>query len=145
MSTIPVTHERWPEVMSHMWESVDVCAGTKVPREAPDYAPYASEQAEQKDRTGARSVCWNSAAAPHNFEGFFLESGDLLVKNGEPAVAIRMYENARLSRSYARWPYQGALEARIQTARARAERFRATGEGEMMVASPLSCTGCHEG
>jgi hypothetical protein len=60
--TVPLTHERWPEVMNHMWESVDVCAGTKVSREAPNYAPYASEQAEQKDRTGARSVCWSSAA-----------------------------------------------------------------------------------
>jgi hypothetical protein len=145
MSTVPVTHERWPEVVRAMWESVDVCAGSAVSREVPDYARYASAQAEERDRSGARRVCWNSALAPHNFEGFFLQGGDVLVKNGQPDAAIRMYENARLSRSYASWPHRDALERRISSARARAERFRTTGDGEMMVDSPLACTGCHEG
>jgi hypothetical protein len=144
MSSIAADHERWPEVMNNMWESVDVCAGERVSREVPDYSPYATLAVEQRDLTNARRVCWTVPAAPHNFEGFFLHNGDVLVKDGQPDVAIRMYENAKLSRTYASWPYRDVLETRIATAEARAKRFEHDGQGEMMISSNLACTGCHQ-
>lgn len=143
LSTLPPEHARWPEVVAAMWTSVDVCAGRSVPREAPDYEPFASQKAEEADLAGRRRVCWNSALAPHNFEGFFLHNGDVLVKNGQPEVAIVMYENAKLSRTYGSWTYRDVLEERIASAPARARRFGSDGSGEMMVSSSFACTGCH--
>jgi hypothetical protein len=144
MSVLPKSHERWSEVVDAMWKSVDVCAGEKVSRQSPDYAPFNSEAAEHADLAGPRRACWNSEIAPHNFEGFFLHNGDVLVKNAQPEVAVKMYQNAKLSRSYAEWPYRDVLEQRIASVKARAERFELDGSGEMMVASAQTCTGCHQ-
>jgi hypothetical protein len=127
-----------------MWRSLDACAGEDVSRTNADYTSYASERAEQRDVTGPRRVCWNSWAAPHNFEGVFLHNGDVLVKDGQPELARAMYRNARLSRDYDSWPHRAALEQRIATAEQRSALFAAGGDGTMMVNSPLACTGCHQ-
>jgi len=37
----------------------------------------------KKTKEGKKRVCWNSWIAPHNFEGFFLNMGDMLVKSGD--------------------------------------------------------------
>src|SRR5262245_41481476 len=69
---------------------------------------------ETKD--GPKRVCWNSWIAPHNFEGFFLNFGDMLVKAGEPGLAVSMYANAKLTPDYASWPYRDVLEDRMRNA-----------------------------
>ena len=77
-------------------------------------------------KEGPRRVCWNSWIAPHNFEGFFLNFGDMLVKAGQPELAVSMYRNAQLAREYATWPYKAVLEARIRDAAKNVEAFRRT-------------------
>ncbi len=78
------------------------------------------------------------------FDRFFVHTGDVLVKNGEPELAVAMYQNARFSLSFRRWPFQETLAERIAAAEARALRFEREGEGDMMVNSTISCTGCHQ-
>lgn len=144
LSRLARTHERWPEAVKAMWTSVDVCAQAEVSRSTPNYQSYASAEIEARDVQGDRRVCWNSSIAPHNFEGFFLQSGDVLVKNGQPREAVVMYMNAKLSPSYGAWPYRDVLEARIRSAPERARQFDRGEEGVMMISSAYSCTGCHQ-
>lgn len=58
-------------------------------------------------------ACWNSWIAPHNFEGFFLNFGDMLARANDLPNARAMYEAARLPKSYAQWPYRDVLERRL--------------------------------
>jgi hypothetical protein len=95
-------------------------------------------------------VCWNSWIAPHNFEGFFLNMGDMLVKAGDWPAAQKVYANAKLSSTYASWKYRPVLEARIEQAQANVSAFNAPGRGKasgdavMMVQSRFACMGCHQ-
>jgi hypothetical protein len=101
---------------------------------------------ETKD--GPKRVCWNSWIAPHNFEDFFLNFGDMLVKAGEPERAVVMYHNARLTKDFATWPYKGVLDDRIANAARNVETFRrqdAPADGPvMMLPSRYACMGCHQ-
>ncbi len=110
----------------------------------PDYAPYM----RLETREGPRRVCWNSWIAPHNFEGFFLNFGDMLVRAGQPETAVTMYRNARLAREFATWPYRAVLEERIASATANIEIFRraepAPGAPTLMVRSAFACMACHQ-
>ena len=143
-STQPVDSDRYREALEYQWLTLDVCVGEKVDRANPDYARYM--RLETND--GPKRVCWNSWIAPHNVEGFFLNFGDMLVKAGQPEVAVIMYGNARHAREYAAWPYRAVLEARIRDVRINEEAFRraepAPGSAALMVRSPFACMGCHQ-
>jgi hypothetical protein len=108
------------------------------------YARYTRLQTKE----GAKRVCWNSWIAPHNFEGFLLNFGDMLVKAGEPEKAVTMYRNARLTSDYATWPYRHLLDARIADAARNVEVFRRAdaraGGPTIMVRSRYACMGCHQ-
>jgi hypothetical protein len=57
----------------------------------------------EETQTGKKRPCSNSWIAPHNFEGFFLNMGGMIVKQGDTATARRVYANARLSKTYDAW------------------------------------------
>jgi len=143
-SGLPVESDRFREALEQQWLNLDVCTGEKVDRANPDYARYM----RLETREGPKRVCWNSWIAPHNFEGFFLNFGDMLVKAGQPDVAVAMYANARHAREYAAWPYQAVLDARIRDAAKNVEAFRRTAPGPdaatLMVRSTFACMGCHQ-
>jgi hypothetical protein len=143
-STQPVDSERFHEALEDQWLTLDVCTGEKVDRLHPDYARYM----RLETREGPKRVCWNSWIAPHNFEGFFLNFGDMLVKAGQPEIAVAVYGNARHARQYAAWPYRAVLETRIRDAAANVHAFRqpepGPGEPTLMIRSPFACMGCHQ-
>jgi hypothetical protein len=144
VSAQPHDSLRFREGIEAQWSNLDVCVGERVDREKPDYARYM----KLETREGPKRVCWNSWIAPHNFEGFFLNFGDMLVKAGEPDRAVVMYRNAQLSREYASWPFKAALERRIAEARDNVAAFRraegASGDTAIMVRSTYACMGCHQ-
>jgi hypothetical protein len=127
-----------------LWRNAEICTGEPLDRADPDYTRYMARETRQ----GPQRVCWNSWIAPHNFEGFFLHFGDMLVKAGEPARAVVMYANARLTRDYASWPYRSVLEERIVHAERNVALFRrpepAADGPVMMVRSAFACAGCHQ-
>lgn len=130
------------EAVEAMWQTLDVCAGEPVDRENLDYAPYMDLETD----TGVKRVCWNDEKARHNFEGFFLYFGDLLVKSGDPDTAQAAYQSAQLSSTYRTWPYRAELEARIEDAPARAALFAdadPTNDPEIIAASSHQCAACH--
>jgi hypothetical protein len=144
VSAQPHDSSGFREGLEAQWLNLDVCVGERVDRANPDYGRYM--RLETKD--GPKRACWNSWIAPHNFEGFFLNLGDMLVKAGEPERAVTMYRNALLTPDYAQWPYKGVLEQRIANAGRNVEVFRRKDPPRdgpvIMVQSGYACMGCHQ-
>jgi hypothetical protein len=144
MSRLPFDDKRYAEAVAYQWQNLDVCVEERVDRRTARYDIYMAKEST----TGRKRVCWNSWIAPHNFEGFFLNMGDMLVKQGDPETARRAYANAKLSKTYDAWPFRAVLEQRMSEAEENVELFRAPQAGEkirtMMISSTFACTGCHQ-
>lgn len=140
LSRLPADSPRYREALEMQWRTLDLCAGTAVDRHTGDFSSAMSRQTTE----GPKRACWNSTIAPYNFEGFFLNMGDMLVKAGEPAVARRIYAQARLSSTYAGWPYRAVLERRIDEADANVTAFRDGTGTPMMGRSTYACMACHQ-
>ncbi len=140
----PHDSERFHDGLASQWRALDACVGETVDRRRLDYAPFMRLQTTD----GPKRVCWNSAIAPHNFEGFLLNLGDMLVKAGEPDRAIVVYGNARHAAAYATWPYRDVLEDRMRNAARYVELFRATAPAPeapaIMFHSRFACVACHQ-
>ena len=74
--------------------------------------------------------------------------GDMVVKAGDPAVARKVYAQAKLSKTYDAWPYKAVLETRIAEAESNVDAFRNPRPGEkgrvVMAGSTFTCMGCHQ-
>jgi hypothetical protein len=144
LSSQPATSKRYAEALEWMWQNIDVCIDSHLNRDNPDMHSYMHLEV----RTGHKRACWNSWIAPHNFEGFFLSIGDMLVKAGKVDAGRVAYANARLSATYAQWPYREVLETRISTAQDNVPAFSAPpGDPKrrpIMVESSFACMGCHQ-
>ncbi len=92
-------------------------------------------------------MCWNSWIAPHNFEGFFLNMGDMLVKAGDWQTAQKIYANGRLAKEYPLWKYRRVQEERIQQAQANVALFNASSNTmskvRIMINAEFACMVCH--
>src|SRR5579871_2575750 len=101
---------------------------------------------------GPERACWNSWIAPYNFEGFFLNMGDMLVKAGDWQTAIIIYRNAELAENYSTWPYKAKLEKRIKNAQNNIAAFNQPNtntysnddDKTIMFNSRFSCMACHQ-
>jgi hypothetical protein len=144
LSRLPVTNSKYADAVAYQWQNLDVCVEEKVDRRTVLYDKYMAKETT----TGRKRPCWNSWIAPHNFEGFFLNMGDMIVKQGDPATARRVYANAKLSETYQAWPFKQALEDRIAQADENVALFRKEQPGErtrtMMISSTFACMGCHQ-
>jgi hypothetical protein len=143
MSPQPADSPRFREALEWEWRNLDVCAGEKIDRANPNYSKYMSSETKE----GQKRVCWNSWIAPHNFEGFFLNMGDMLVKSGDWQTAQKIYATAKLSREYSSWKFQAVLEDRISQAQGNVALFKAPNETQktkIMINSEFSCMGCHQ-
>lgn len=144
MSTLPPESKHFREGLEWQWKTLDLCTGTSIDRNDPDYRPYMRLETQR----GPKRACWNSWIAPHNFEGFFLNMGDMLVKQGDWKTAIKIYCNAKLSKNYSCWPYRKMLERRIQHAKENVQRFQ-DGDGKtpdttILFNSGSGCVVCHQ-
>jgi hypothetical protein len=144
LSRLPHYDAKFEEALEYQWKTLERCSGTKIDRDDPDYSYALGRETLE----GAERACWNSPGVPHNFEGFFLNMGDMLVKAGSPETARTIYANARLSRTYDTWPYREVLEERIRNADANVLTFRYPTAGAktetVMVTSSFACVACHQ-
>lgn len=143
LSQLPADNPRYQEGLEYQWETLDICAGEKLDRKNPDYSKYMALET----REGPKRACWNSWIAPYNFEGFMLNFGDMLVKSGDWQTAEKVYALARLSRSYATWPYRDVLEDRIRRAQGNVAVFNSPdrgGRNGLMIRSAFACMACHQ-
>jgi uncharacterized membrane protein len=155
LSQLPHTDSKYAAAVAYQWQNLDVCAEDRVDRVTVAYDKYMAKETT----TGRKRPCWNSSIAPHNFEGFFLNMGDMLVKQGDPETARRAYSNAKLSKTYQTWPFKNILEERIVQADENIVRFRSVVDDHpgqagrehqperirtMMISSTFACMGCHQ-
>lgn len=143
LSQLPADNARYKEGLEYQWELLDLCTGATLDRQNPDYAPYM----KLETREGPKRACWNSWIAPYNFEGTMLNFGDMLVKSGDWQTAQKVYAIARLTSSYASWPYRDVLEERILRAQDNVALFngpRFGGANGLMIRSRFACMACHE-
>src|SRR5262245_5851594 len=143
-SGLPQDVPGFQRALDDQWRTLDLCAGAPVDRHEPDLAPLL----RRETHAGRQRACFNSWIAPFNWEGFFLNFGDMLVKNRDPRTAVRIYAAAKLDQSYERWPYRSVLEARIQNAEANVAAFNRSdpppGDDTIMLHTTFGCTGCHQ-
>lgn len=141
MSGLPATDARYQRALDHVWQNVARCGGPRGGAVPSDRSVY--ERARAAD-----PACANTPKAPHNYEGFMLNLGDMLVKAGKPEQARAVYAQARFAPAYADWPHRERLEQRILDAEGAAALFaRARSpeeEPEMMFGSAYSCAACHQ-
>lgn len=143
MSVLPARSDRFKEGLQWQWATLDLCANTKVDRNHPDFTPYMKFETQQ----GPKRACWNSWIAPYNFEGFFLNMGDMLVKSGDWQTAIKIYRNAMLDKNYSTWPYRKLLEKRIVEAKANVANFQKnyiSPTKTILFNSGYGCVVCHQ-
>ena len=146
LSRQPPESERFMQALQWQWETLDLCVGERVDRRNLDYARFMALETT----VGTKRVCWNSWIAPHNFEGFFLNMGDMLVKAGDWQTAQRVYAAARLSKTYTQWKYRDVLEQRIAAVQANVEAFRSSDpqpdkvHQRLMIATTFACMVCHQ-
>lgn len=135
---------RFREGLAQQWATLDVCFGEHVERNAPRLDRYLSLRTSE----GPKRACWNSWIAPHNWEGFFLNFGDMLARTSDLRNARAMYEAARLSDTYAQWPWRDVLERRLAHLEELPERLNHAAAEERewtpMVKSVFACSGCHQ-
>jgi len=146
MSILPAGSTQFNQALAWQWKPLDLCAGQTIDKNNPDFKPFMKLATQQ----GPARACWNSTIAPHNFEGFFLNMGDMLVKKGNWQTAIKIYNNAKLSPTYAQWKYRQVLEERIRDAEENVAVFNQPSkltdmpsEPTMMFNSRFSCMACH--
>lgn len=143
MTVLPPTSEHFKEALEWQWATMDLCAGQKINRNSPSFSSFM----KRETREGPQRVCWNSWIAPFNYEGFFLNMGDMLVKIGDWQTAIKIYQNAKLDKNYSVWPYRDLLEKRIAHAKENVENFQHDFSGPnktIIFNSGRGCAICHQ-
>lgn len=109
LSAMPPGSQEFELGLEMLWRDLDVCFDTTFDRDNPSVAKYMASFTP----TNNNKYCVNTEKSAHNFEGFSLIFGDLLLKANRPAVAKIAYENAMLLPSYKTWPYRHKLEERL--------------------------------
>ncbi|MHB1948783.1 MAG: hypothetical protein ACYCQI_11805 [Gammaproteobacteria bacterium] len=144
MSKKPSASERFREGLEWQWSTLELCAQHKINRANPDFSPFMTLETNH----GPKRACWNSWIAPFNFEGFFLNMGDMLVKSGDPETAIKIYRNAKLARNYSNWPYRSLLEKHMANAKDNVQNFQKNTLGSpdksILFNSGYGCVACHQ-
>jgi hypothetical protein len=143
MSTLSPDSDNFKEALKWQWKTLDLCAGEKVNRTNPDFSRYLSRETQQ----GPKRACWNSWIAPYNFQGFFMNMGDMLVKSGDWQTGVKIYRNAQIEKHYSSWPFKAILEKKIAHAKENVTNFQQEYKGPdktIMFNSGYGCMACHQ-
>ena len=71
----------------------------------------------------------------------------MLVKAGQWQTAVTIYQNAKLDKHYATWPYRDLLEKRIANAEQNVNHFQKEFSGvdkSILFNSGVGCVACHQ-
>ena len=150
MSSKEHSDPKFREAVDMQWENIDKCIDDTIDRNNPDFSNYFEMESSEK-RESYKRACWNSWIAPYNLQGFFLNFGDMLVKEGKPEIARKIYQTAMDHRDFETWPYKEYLIRRIENADQNVEKFRANNnlsadvnDSTIMIKTTFGCMGCHQ-
>ena len=148
-SNLDSSDKNFKKAINWQYETIDDCSCENDTRHS-DYKIAVKKIKQSKDAKIYRT-CWNTWIAPHNWEGFFMNFGDMLVKQGQPEEAVKIYNLAKESDSYDEWPYKKELEKRIENAIENVAAFNKPvdnrslkAQSVIMFNSKMACTGCHQ-
>jgi hypothetical protein len=148
-SNLDTTDKHFKKGLAWQYETIDDCA-CETNTKRTDYKSAVQKIKKSKDPQIFRA-CWNSWITPHNWEGFCLNWGDMLVKNGEVEEALRIYKLARESDTYNEWPYKDVLEKRIVDRQQNVKLFNTPvdetnlkNQKVIMLNSAMACMACHQ-
>lgn len=125
-----------------LWDNLDACAGFAVDRETPNV----QEAIDVVFQGAAAAACANTLRAAHNFEGFFLYFGDVLLKAKQKTAAQAMYAATKASPTFDLWPYRATLLEREATLEARLAAYdnQDPSDDPLLIAQePFNCSYCH--
>jgi hypothetical protein len=158
---LPATSERFQQAVRDVAALHDVRLGAALDPRRPDVSPLLEKAspcdpahppawpfaATSDETTFKRDPrCWNSWKTPFAYEGFWLYSGDVVLKSGDVEAARTSYRNAQKLASYRRWPYAVYAEERLARADELAARLRdgdPTNDPELVIRAPANCLVCH--
>ncbi|MGK7394294.1 MAG: hypothetical protein ACNS62_06965, partial [Candidatus Cyclobacteriaceae bacterium M3_2C_046] len=113
MSGIEHDKDRYNEAVEFQWHNLEECLCRKINRDNPQLDDIGEiPQRVATDYKKSRA-CTNSWIAPHNVEGFLLNLGDMLVKQGNTAAAREVYNSIEQVKEYPEWPYKAELTKRL--------------------------------
>lgn len=148
-SALDTSNKNFKQAIEWQYSTIDDCACETNVRKT-DYVNAANKIKTSK-KVKIYRACWNSWIAPHNWEGFCLNWGDMLTKAGNTKEAVKIYQLAKLSDSYAEWPFNGTLEERIKNVETNTKEFNKPLDEQnikdqkvIMFNSKFACTGCHQ-
>lgn len=141
--------------MKYQWQLIDECSCKKLDEKTVMAAPDSVlrdliVELENSTDYKTKRACWNSWIAPHNLEGFFLNFGDMLVKEGQLEEAKEMYEAAKLAPSFNEWVYKDIIDERIRDLKLNRVEFNkpldlyTSNTHQIFINSTISCVGCHQ-
>lgn len=144
---LPPNHPAYEPAVEAYYETLDSCAGIRVPRSFPRLGEFGFYILAKKSKN--ETVCYNTNVAPHNVEGTLYGLGDALVKQGKLRQAKLIYESIRRVPAYPTWPYKDHLEHRLNNMQSLQAKFvQDSGcvdvqEPAMLFQSSIACTCCH--
>ena len=148
-STLDTSDANFKKAIEWQYKTISDCACEKVDRNS-DYVDAIEKIKKNKDRKIARA-CWNSWIAPHNWEGFCLNFGDMLTKAGKTAEAQKIYNLAKWSDNFEFWPFKQVLEDRIANLDRNVQDFNKAldeinlkNQNVILFSSRNSCVSCHQ-
>jgi hypothetical protein len=148
-SILDTNDANFHKAIEWQYQTISDCACEKVDRKS-DYVSAINKIKNNKDPKIARA-CWNSWIAPHNWEGFCLNFGDMLTKKGDLTEAKKIYNLARLSDNFEDWPHKDFLEKRILDIEKNAIAFNQPidelnikSQQVVLFNSKNSCVSCHQ-
>ncbi|MGZ4055842.1 MAG: hypothetical protein ACXVPU_01230 [Bacteroidia bacterium] len=142
--------------IKYQWKVIDECSCKKLDKKTIMASPQKViadmiSEVRNSQNLLIKRACWNSWIAPHNLEGFFLNFGDMLVKEGHSEEAKEMYSAAKLSPAYNDWAYKQVLEDRIKNIESDKKIFNKKlkliyrkNEKQIFINSKISCVACHQ-
>ncbi len=147
-SSLDRTDKNFQKGLDWQYSTIDDCACEKNTK---SNLVAATKKIKNSKDPKIYRACWNTWIAPHNWEGYCLNWGDMLTKNGALDEAKKIYELAKESDTYNEWPYQTILEERIAEVSSNYIDFnKAIDETNLknqkviMLNSKISCMGCHQ-
>lgn len=148
-STLDTTDVNFKRAIAWQYKTISDCACEKLDPKG-NYVDAINTIKANQDRKIARA-CWNSWIAPHNWEGFCLNFGDMLTKNGDVKEAQKIYALAKLSDNFEDWPFKTVLEQRIDEANQNVAHFNQpldepnlNDQKVILFNSKHACVSCHQ-
>ena len=148
-SILDTSDVNFKKAIEWQYKTISDCACEKVDRNS-DYVKAIEKIKTNKDRKISRA-CWNSWIAPHNWEGFCLNFGDMLTKMVDTEEAVKIYNLAKLSDNFEDWPLKNVLLKRIDEVRNNVSDFNQPlneanlkNQNVILFNSKNSCVSCHK-